>query len=198
LCAAGTVAFLAAGCSLGTPELPDMPPFAGTEAFLEEQARVQRASETSEAFREKYNQSDPAALERRAHVFLLRQRELSERARQRELERERERERHERQRAEEGQRRFDELAAANRRREDRRRAREKAEEGKRRFAQIARANQNRQDLRQAQERAQEGKRRFAQAEFMSVYQKQEERKKAEERGQEGRAAFTEAQTGRGS
>jgi hypothetical protein len=184
---------LAAGCSLGRPEPPDMPPFAGTEAFLEEQDRVHRATETDEAFRDKYNLGDPEALQRRARVFLMRRREQAERARQMEQDLERARERSEQHRAEEGRRHFAELAAANRYREDLRREREKAAEGKRRFAEIARANRNRQDQGHAAERAEEGKRRFAQAEFLSGYQKREELKRSQEQADQGRTVFTDVQ-----
>lgn len=185
----------AAGCS-GQPEPPDMPPFAGTEEFLEEQARIQRAASADEAYREKYNLGDPVAVERRGRIYLRQRAILEERTRQIELAKQRERERYERERAEEGRRRFADLAQANRYREDLRREREKAAEGKRRFAEIARANQYREDLHRQKEIEAEGKRRFAETEFLNSAQKRETVRKQSERKEEGRLIFSETQSRR--
>lgn len=89
LCACGFAVLLAAGCSSGRPSLPDMPPFAGTDAFLQEQARVQRAAEAEAALQEKIRQGDPTAARRRFRAFLEMQRETAERARRLELPQER-------------------------------------------------------------------------------------------------------------
>jgi hypothetical protein len=186
---------IAAGCS-GQPEPPDMPPFAGTEEFLEERARNQHAVSADEAFREKFNLGDPEAIERRGRIYLRQRAAIEERARQIELAKEREQKRHARERAEEGRRRFEEMEQANRYREDLRREREKAAEGKRRFAEIARANQYREDPRRRMELEAEGKRRFAETQTLNASQKREAVRKERERKEEGRLFFSETQSRR--
>ncbi|MFI5399992.1 MAG: hypothetical protein ACHQZQ_02935 [SAR324 cluster bacterium] len=91
--AGGVFVLLAAGCSPGGPTPPDMPPFAGTEAFLQEQARVQRALEAEEALPEKLRLGNRAVDERRYRAFFMMQRETAERARRQDLARQRAQER---------------------------------------------------------------------------------------------------------
>ena len=170
-----------------------MPPFAGTDAFLAEQARVHRAAAADEAFRERYNLGDPIGTAARAHAFLMRQHMIEERARMIEEAKERERIRRERQRAEEGRQRLAMLEKQNQYREDLRREREKAAEGKMRFAQIAEANKHRADLARQEELAADGKRRFAQSEFLSDYQRREDDRRAAEREEQARAVFESTQ-----
>jgi len=192
LAAAGSVA---SGC-FGQPDPPDMPPFAGTEEFLDEQARVHRGAAAEEAFREKFNLGDPAAVERRGRLYLQQRALYLERSRQIEEANERERQRRAKERAEEGKRRFEEMAQKNQYRVDLGRERDKAAEGKRRFAEIAKANQNRKDLRHQQELESEGKRRFAETEFLNANQKRESARKDRERKEDSRVFFADTQARR--
>ena len=91
LCAGGFAVLLAAGCSSGRPSPPDMPPFAGTQAFLQEQLRVRRAAAAEAALQEKIRQGDPVASQRRFRAFLEMQRETAELARREALLQERRR-----------------------------------------------------------------------------------------------------------
>ncbi len=131
LAMAGVLLLLGAACS-SQQDLPDMPPFAGTAAYLEMQDRIRKAIAAGEESRESLKAGYRTGQARRGQGYLKQIAQVTERMRLEEEYKQRERERFERIRAEEARRNYVQYFETLHRREALQRERQAARESVRR------------------------------------------------------------------
>lgn len=116
LALAGGLLLLAAACS-SQPDLPDMPPFKGTAAYLEMQERIHKAVEAGDESAASLKEGYRAGQTQRGRRYVQQMALLTERMRQQQQYEQHERERFEHIRAEEAQRNYAQYVETLRRKE---------------------------------------------------------------------------------